>query len=91
MVKNHSLALHISDAGWCEMRRQLEYNVVLCGSKVIVRQRFYPSSRLCSACRARADAMPLAVRQWTCGNCGAVHDRDHKSAKNLVQLPQAMR
>lgn len=91
MVKSHNLALHISDAAWGEARRQLEYKAALCGSTITVRTRFYPSSQLCSACGAKADEMPLAVRTWTCRNCGGVHDRDHNAAKNLVQLPQAMR
>jgi putative transposase len=91
MVKNHNLALHISDAAWGEARRQLEYKAALYGSTITVRPRFYPSSQLCSACGAKASAMPLAVRTWACQSCGAVHDRDYNAANNLLQLPRATR
>jgi putative transposase len=83
MVKNHNLALHISDAGWSEARRQLEYKAKFYNSSVIVCDRWYASSKTCSVCGCRAAAMPLSVRQWTCAECGTSHDRDVNAAINL--------
>jgi len=90
MAKNHSLALHIHDAAWGETRRQLEYKTVLYGSKLIVRNRFYASSKLCSACGSKHALLLLSDRVWRCPNCSTIHDRDHNAAINLVQpVPQA--
>jgi putative transposase len=83
MVKNHSLARAISDASWSEFRRQLEYKADWYGRTVIAIDRFYPSSKTCSACGAIAAKMPLSVRDWTCAACGALHDRDVNAAINL--------
>ena len=83
MVKNHTLARAISDAGWSEFRSLLEYKAAWYGREVIAVDRFFPSSRLCSACGALRDRMPLNVRTWTCG-CGTTHDRDVNAANNLL-------
>lgn len=82
MVKNHALARAISDAAWREFRTMLEYKAAWYGRDVVVVDRFFPSSRLCSACGALAERMPLNVRTWTCG-CGTTHDRDVNAAINL--------
>ncbi|MPZ00782.1 MAG: transposase, partial [Actinophytocola sp.] len=52
--------------------------------------RWFPSSKTCSACGAVQDTMPLKVRTWVCG-CGAVHDRDHNAAKNILAAGRAER
>ena len=82
MIRNHSLARAISDAAWAEFRRQLEYKADWYGRTVIAIDRFYPSSKTCSACGAITASMPLNMREWTC-QCGAVHDRDVNAAKVL--------
>ncbi|MET7352982.1 RNA-guided endonuclease InsQ/TnpB family protein [Streptomyces mirabilis] len=84
MVKNRSLARAISDAAWSEFRSMLEYKAQWYGREVIAVDRFFPSSRLCSHCGTLAKGMPLNVRAWTCGSCGATHDRDVNAAKNLL-------
>jgi putative transposase len=81
MVRNHCLARAISDASWSEFRRMLEYKADWYGRTVIVIDRFYPSSKTCSACGHIAAKMPLNVREWTCTACGAVHDRDVNAAQ----------
>ncbi|WP_328511472.1 transposase [Streptomyces mirabilis] len=83
MVKNHRLARAISDAAWSEFRSMLEYKARWYGREVIVVDRWFPSSRLCSACNTLRDTMPLNVRTWTC-DCGVTHDRDVNAAHNLL-------
>ncbi|MFD5480827.1 RNA-guided endonuclease InsQ/TnpB family protein [Streptomyces hawaiiensis] len=84
MVRNRSLARAISDAAWAEFRSLLEYKAAWYGREVIAVDRFFPSSKLCSACGALQDKMPLHVRTWTCDSCGTTHDRDVNAAKNLL-------
>ena len=81
MVRNHSLARAISDASWSEFRRQLEYKADWYGRTVIAVDRFYPSSKTCSACGVITAKMPLNVREWACAACGVLHDRDVNAAK----------
>jgi putative transposase len=83
MVRNRKLARAISDAAWAEFRSLLEYKAAWYGRDVVVVDRFFPSSKLCSHCGASQDRMPLHVRTWTC-DCGTVHDRDVNAAKNLL-------
>ncbi|TMR25289.1 IS200/IS605 family element transposase accessory protein TnpB [Nonomuraea turkmeniaca] len=83
MVKNHSLARAISDVSWRELRSMLEYKAQWYGRELVVVDRWFPSSRLCSACGTLQDKMPLNVRSWECA-CGAVHDRDVNAAKNVL-------
>jgi putative transposase len=83
MVRNHKLARAISDASWSELRRQLEYKADWHGRTIIAVDRFYPSSKACSACGKIAAKMPLSVREWECRACGASHDRDVNAAINI--------
>jgi putative transposase len=84
MVRNRHLARAISDCGWGEFRRQLEYKCERYGRRLVVIDRWYPSSKTCSACgRLRAD-LSLSTRHWRCPSCGARHDRDINAAKNIL-------
>lgn len=84
MVKNHCLAKSISDSGWGEFRRQLEYKAGWYGRRVVVIDRWYPSSKLCSHCGHLLSKLSLGTRQWTCPTCGTRHDRDLNAAKNIL-------
>jgi putative transposase len=83
MVKNHSLARAISDAAWRQFRTLLEYKAGWHGRNLVVVDRWFPSSKLCSTCGALAERMPLNVRSWTC-RCGTIHDRDVNAARNIL-------
>ncbi|MET9856385.1 RNA-guided endonuclease TnpB family protein [Streptomyces sp. NPDC006450] len=84
MLRNHSLARVIADAGWRELRSMLEYKASWHGRELITVDRWFPSSKLCSACGSIADTMSLDVREWTCDTCGTTHDRDGNAAVNLL-------
>lgn len=84
MQKNHCLAKSISDAGWSEFVRQLEYKAQWAGRTLIGIDRWYPSSKRCSTCGHTQGSMPLSVRTWTCPQCGTHHDRDVNAARNIL-------
>ncbi|MFW6690023.1 RNA-guided endonuclease InsQ/TnpB family protein [Streptomyces sp. MAR4 CNX-425] len=85
MMNNHSLARAISDAAWRELRSMLEYKTAWYGRSLLVVDRWYPSSKLCSTkgCSHVNEKLPLNVRSWACPSCGTVHDRDVNAAKNI--------
>ncbi|MFD9193560.1 RNA-guided endonuclease InsQ/TnpB family protein [Streptomyces phaeochromogenes] len=89
MVKNRTLSRAISDAAWSQFRSMLEYKAAWYGREVIAVDRWFPSSKLCSACGTVQDKMPLSVRTWTC-DCGTTHDRDVNAAKNLLAAGRAV-
>ena len=91
MVKNHSLAKAISDVGWSEFIRQLEYKAEWYGRTIVKIDRWYPSSKRCFDCGHVLDSLPLDVREWTCPECGAHHDRDINAANNILSAGLAVR
>lgn len=84
MIRHPRLARQIADAGWGEIRRQLEYKCAWSGRTLVVVDRWYPSSKTCSSCQHKLEKLALSVRGWACPHCGAAHDRDHNAAKNLL-------
>ncbi|WP_330272937.1 transposase [Lentzea sp. NBC_00516] len=84
MLRNRFLARAITDAGWGEFRRQLEYKCARAGRTLVVVDRWYPSSKTCSACGHVLTELKLAVRHWTCPGCRTRHDRDMNAAKNIL-------
>lgn len=83
MAKNKRLAGSIADASFAEIRRQIGYKVAMRGGRVVISDRWFPSSKTCSECQHVIDSLPLSKREWTCPSCGAHHDRDVNAAKNL--------
>ncbi len=84
MVKNHKLALAISDASWGELIRQLAYKCEWYGRKLIKIDRWFPSSKRCGNCGHIVDKLPLNIREWECPKCEANHDRDINAANNIL-------
>ena len=83
MLKNHKLAAAISDCGFYEFKRQLEYKTAWYGSKLCLVDRWFPSSQLCSSCGSK-QSMPLNQRQYDCGKCNLSIDRDLNASINLL-------
>ena len=84
MVKNHKLALAISDVGWSEFVRQLEYKAKWYGRTLVKIDKWYPSSKRCFDCGHILDSLTLDIRCWICPECGVQHDRDINAAKNVL-------
>ncbi|MFI6096821.1 RNA-guided endonuclease InsQ/TnpB family protein [Lentzea sp. NPDC051213] len=89
MVHNRPLARSISDAGWGEFRRQLEYKCARAGRTLVVIDRWYPSSKACSSCGHLFAELKLSARHWTCPSCRTRHDRDLNAAKNILAAGRA--
>jgi putative transposase len=88
MVRNRRLAKAISDAGFGQFLRMLEYKTGWYGSKMWAADRWYPSSKTCSDCGVVNAGLTLSDRLWVCP-CGAVHDRDRNAARNLLAAMHA--
>ena len=78
------LAKSVADAGWSTLVRLLEEKALRCHRTVVKVSRWFPSSRLCSECGFNSGKKPLAVRSWTCTECGVTHDRDLNAARNIL-------
>lgn len=85
MMNNHCLAQAISDVGFGEFRRQIEYKSAWFGIDLMLADQWFPSSRLCHHCGSINSELKLSDRKWTC-DCGAVLDRDLNAAINLRNL-----
>jgi putative transposase len=89
MLANRRLSKSISDASFGEFRRQLSYKAESAGKMLIVADRYYPSSKLCSLCGAKTKRLTLGMREWACEGCGARHDRDMNAAINLKRYAES--
>jgi putative transposase len=84
MLRNHRLARAISDAGWATLARLLAYKQAWRQGELLVADRWFPSSKTCSACGVIRKALSLAEREFVCDQCGLVIDRDLNAAINLA-------
>jgi putative transposase len=83
MVRNHNLALAISDCGWGQFCTMLKYKSEWDGKTYIEVDRFFASSKTCNVCLNQVDSLDLDDRAWTCGKCETHHDRDINAALNI--------
>ncbi|MGW4529707.1 IS607 family element RNA-guided endonuclease TnpB [Nocardia sp. NPDC004340] len=84
MLSNRRLAKHIADVGFAELRRQLDYKTRRRGGRLVVADRFFPSSKTCSSCGWVKAKLALSERVFVCDRCGLVLDRDLNAASNLA-------
>ncbi|WP_293336478.1 RNA-guided endonuclease TnpB family protein [Microcoleus sp. CAWBG58] len=83
MMALHKLAASVADMGFFEFRRQLTYKCELYGSKLVVVDRWFPSSKTCSNCGTKKETLKLSQRVFECASCGLACDRDLNAAINL--------
>jgi putative transposase len=90
MIRNRHLARAIADCGWGEFRRQLAYKCQWYGRRLVIIDRWYPSSKTCSACGHLLRDLSLSTRHWRCPSCGTRHDRDINAAQNILAVGLAV-
>jgi putative transposase len=78
------LAKSVHDAGWPAFVAMLQYKAELHARELRKTGRREPASQVCSSCGIKDGPKPLAVREWLCGACGTVHDRDVNAARNIL-------
>ena len=83
MMKNHCLAKSITDCGWGELLRQLDYKSIWYGRTFYQIDMFFPSSKTCNGCQFVADSLPLNIREWACPNCKQHNNRDLNASLNI--------
>ena len=87
MMRNRKLARAIADAGMSGFLTKLEYKCVWYGAEFVKADRWFPSSKLCAHCGWKNDDLTLSDREWWCGGCGALNERDYNAAVNLENWP----
>ena len=89
MERNKKLAKSVTDASFSRFVSMLEYKAEWYGRKIIKIDRFYPSTQLCSGCGYKNESVKglsgLKFREWTCPECGEVHDRDLNASRNILK------
>ncbi len=90
MMANHKLAGAVADANFYEFRRQIEYKASRYGSTVVLVDRWYPSTQVCSTC-GHKQPMNLKVRSFDCGACGFKVDRDFNASVNLEKYARKVK
>lgn len=89
MMKNRKLARHVADVSFSELRRQIEYKSKWYGTRLVIADRWFPSSKTCGQCGAINCDLKLQDRTWECA-CGAKHNRDLNAAKNLAEYARKL-
>ncbi len=87
MMRNRRLARAIADAGMSGFLSKLEYKCLWYGAEYVKADRWFASSKLCTHCGWKNDDLTLSDREWWCGGCGALNDRDANAAVNLANWP----
>ena len=84
MNKTKGMSKLLADVSFGTLRSMLEYKCELYGRQLVVIDRYFPSSQLCSVCDYRIGKLALNIRSWICPECSSEHDRDQNAAQNLV-------
>ena len=86
MMYNKHLSKQVQDCSFYEIRRQLDYKCKLNGIKLIIADRWYASSKICSNCGNKKHKLSLSERVYKCECCGIEIDRDYNASVNLKNL-----
>ncbi len=89
MQKMRPLARRVGETGFAEFRRQLEYKGKRYGAAIVIVDRYFPSSKTCSRCCIAVGNLKISDRQWSCPECGSLHDRDVNAAINLARFAES--
>ncbi len=84
LLKNKNLSKALRNISFGEIARQLQYKAEWSGKKVIVADRWFASSKICSCCGNKKEDLKLSDRVYHCDKCGLSIDRDLNAAKNLA-------
>ena len=84
LLMNHKLSKAISEVGFYKFKEILTTKALANDKKVILVDRFYPSSKTCSKCGYKKEDLKLSDRSWVCPQCGTKHDRDINAAVNII-------
>ncbi|MGB1250323.1 MAG: RNA-guided endonuclease InsQ/TnpB family protein [Candidatus Promineifilaceae bacterium] len=84
LMANHKLAPAISDVGWAQFIQFVKYKQHWNSGVTHQVDRWFASSKLCSACGAKHQKMSLSIREWRCTQCGTLHDRDENASQNIL-------
>jgi len=88
MLQNRKLSRAIHEVAWATLTGMIGYKSSWAGKTYHRIDRWYPSSKTCSCCNYKLERLDLATREWTCPNCGVVHDRDINAANNILHKGQ---
>lgn len=88
MMKNRCLSRKIAESAWSTLSSMIEYKCSWYGKTYYRINRWTPTSKSCSSCGHKLDSLGLGVREWTCPNCGADHNRDINAAVNIRNTGQ---
>jgi putative transposase len=89
LIRNKHLSRAIADVGWGEFARQLTYKANWLGGELVTCDRWFASTKMCSACGTTKKRMRLAERTFRCSSCGLMVDRDSNAAANLAAWADA--
>ena len=84
MLRNHHLAKAIQEVGFYKFKEILSSKSLVNDKKVVLIDKFYPSSKTCSCCGYKNKGLKLQYRHWQCPECGEIHDRDLNAALNIL-------
>lgn len=85
MIKNKKLAKSIQDVGWGYFKQFVTYKAEWANKRVVLINRFFPSSKRCHGCKEKNTLLSLNDREWVRPSCGCKHDRDQNATNNIKE------